>query len=63
MKRTYIIAEHVWGELSTNAGPFAFDYEAGDHVATHPGEELVLEYLVSVGRASLASETKKKKEA
>ncbi len=61
MAKSYVIREHVWGELGTTRGPCSFDFEAGTRAPEDAGEEAVLDYLVSIGRANLAAEPPAKK--
>ena len=61
----YKIAEHVWGELHTPAGPLTFDLEPGETIPKDAAEAEVLAHLVATGRAELVTPARsaKKKEA
>ncbi len=51
MKRTYAIAQKVWGEHRGELFAGEFSYEAGPRVARTAGEQELLEHLVGLGLA------------
>ena len=64
-KRSFKVARHVWGELSTRSGAAPFDIEPGTVTPGSAAEEAVLLHLVGLGRAEIVTPARpaKKKEA